>query len=145
MSDISPSGVPGDEHFYRDYLAEKRKNAQNAATLTGKASVTQTAFMTFLIESAKDQDYRVLVNAPHAFRINSITTRSSSGTCTLTGKINTTALGGTANSVSTTESTQAHTSANDVAVGDDVVLTVSSNSSSKMISVTISCAVTLSA
>lgn len=145
MAEISPSAVPGDEFFYRFVMEEKRQNAANASAITGKASTTQTAFMTFLIETADDKDYRVLINSPIAFTINSVTTKSSTGTCTLTGKINTTALGGTANSVSTTESEQAHTSANAVAVGDDVVLTVSSNSAAENVSVTIKCTLALAA
>lgn len=55
--------------------------------------------------------------------------KSASGTCTATFKINTTALGGTANSVSSTEQTRAHASANVLGVGDDLVVTISSNSS----------------
>ena len=63
----------------------------------------------------------------------------------LTGKINATALGGTANSVSTSESEQTHTTDNAVAVGDDVVLTVSSNSGAENVSVTVKCTLALSA
>ena len=58
-----------------------------------------------------------------------MTTKSASGTCTATWKINSTALGGTANSVSSSEQSQAHSSNNVFAAGDDIVLTVSSNSS----------------
>ena len=49
--------------------------------------------MTFLIEAADNKDYRVLVNSPHAFTINSITTKSGRVPA-LTAKINSTALGG---------------------------------------------------
>lgn len=135
---LTPAAVPGDEFFYR-YLEEQERKVD------GKASVTQTTFLTFFIATASNKDYRILVNAPVAMTINSITTISSAGTCTLTGKINTTALGGTANSVSTSEQTQTHTSANAVAAGDDIVLTVSANSGATDVSVTIACTSTLAA
>lgn len=145
MSGIVPSGVPGNEHFYRDYMNEKRKNATNEAALTGKATLSQTAMASYLIEVADDKDYRVIINSAVGFTINSVTTRSSTGTCTLTVKINATALGGTANSVSTSESTQTHSTSNTLAAGDDLVLTVSSNSGAENVSVTIAATVTLSA
>ena len=146
MAEISPSAVPGDEHFYRYLQVQKSEDAAKFAAMGAtKAALEQTAFMTFLIEAADNKDYRVLVNSPHAFTINSIATKSGSGTCTLTAKINSTALGGAANSVSTSEVTQTHSSANDVAIGDDVVLTVSSNSGAEDVSITIACTLTLDA
>jgi len=91
-----------------------------------RASVSQTWEQSFLFEAPENGDYRVVVNAQLARTIAGVTTRSAAGTATLTVKINTTALGGTANSVSTTEATQSHSSANALAVGDDVVFTFSS-------------------
>lgn len=82
-----------------------------------------------LIAEPADKDYRLVVKAPHRGRIVETTTISGSGTCTATFKINTTALGGTANSVSTSEQSQAHSSSNVFAAGDDIALTVSGNSS----------------
>lgn len=84
-------------------------------------------FIAGLIEVPGNRDYRLIVNSPVAMTINETTTRSADGTCTATFKINTTNLGGTANAVSTTEQTQAHASANELAIGDDLVLTVSAN------------------
>jgi hypothetical protein len=115
-----------------------KKSARDAAALgAGKAAKSQTWEQSWLIEFPDNKDYRVVVNSALARTITGVTTRSSTGTCTLTVKINTTALGGTANSVSSTESTQAHTSANAVAVGDDIVFTVSANSSAENVSVTL--------
>ena len=108
-----------------------------ATALNGKAGTSQTDFIAGFIEIPDNQDYRLVVNAPYAMTITSTTTRCVSGTCTATFKINTTALGGTANSVSTAEQEQAHASANAVAAGDDIVLTVSSNSSCEDMSFTI--------
>ena len=70
-----------------------------------------------------------MVKSPHGGTITETTTISVSGTCTATFKINTTALGGTANSVSSGEQSQAQASNNVFSAGDDIVLTVSSNSS----------------
>ena len=74
-------------------------------------------------------DTRLVLKSAHALTITETTTICTSGTATATFKINTTALGGTANSVSSSEQSQSHSSANVVAVGDDIVVTISSASS----------------
>lgn len=101
------------------------------------ASTTQTGeMMSGYIGTVADKDYRIVIKAAHGGTFTETTTRSESGTCTATFKINTTALGGTANSVSTTEQSQAHASANAFSAGDDIVITVSSNSSCEGMSFT---------
>lgn len=122
-------------------LAENR--AAIDALEASAAAKLQNFFTSVLILTPEDQDYKIVVKSPIQFTIQSITTISTTGTCTLTGKINTTALGGTANSVSTTEQEQTHSSSNVVGVGDDVVLTVSSNSAAENVSVTLKCLVNL--
>lgn len=114
----------------------------NLAITSGKLEIAvQNAildqFQGVYIDYPADQDYRLLVNVPYGFTISSITTRSISGTCTATFKINTTALGGSANSVSSSEQTQTHSSANVLVAGDDLVLTISSNSSCLGVSIMI--------
>lgn len=94
-----------------------------------KTTSVITEFVSGLIESPANGDYVILRQAPFAGTITSVTTKSSSGTCTLTGYVNSTALGGTANSVSSTEQEQSHSSSNTFAAGDDIKITVSSNSS----------------
>lgn len=111
---------------------------------TAVAIVTQTGETTGIIEFPDNKDYKVVVNSPFARTINSITTICASGTCTVTGKINSTALGGTANSASTTEATQAHASDNAMAAGDDFVLAISANSSCEMLTITVKWTRTLS-
>ena len=110
---------------------------------TTVAGVGQTFAWSWYFPSATAKDYRLHVNFPVAVTITSVTTRSEAGTCTLTGKINSTALGGTANSVSTSEEAQAHSSANAMAVGDDFVLTPSAISSLVGMSVTVAFTVNL--
>ena len=108
-----------------------------------KASVSQTWEQTFLVEYPEEQDYKVVVKAALARTITSVTTICATGTATLTVKINSTALGGTANSVSTSEQSQEHTTANAVAAGDDIVFTFSAVSSAERVSVTLSGTLTL--
>jgi hypothetical protein len=94
------------------------------------ADVTQTTeHWSGLITTPSDKSYTLVLKSPHAGTITETTTKSASGTCTATFKVNTTALGGTANSVSSSEQSQAHSSTNTFSAGDDIVLTVSSNSS----------------
>lgn len=80
------------------------------------------------IGTVEDGDYIVALKMPHAGTITETTTKSASGTCTATFKVNSTALGGAVNSVSSSETSQAHSGTNTFAAGDDIVLTVSSNS-----------------
>lgn len=129
--------------YYQSLDASIRSLATLRTEVAGKASATQTWEQSWLIEYPEAKDYRVVLNADLARTITKVTTRSSAGTCTLTVKINSTALGGSVNSVSTTEQSQVHSSANAVAVGDDIVLAPSSVSSAEMVSVTISGTMTL--
>lgn len=91
----------------------------------------------WFFQDVEDKDYRLIVGTSFAKTIDEITTRSESGTCTLTGKINSTDLGGSANSISSTEQTQEHESANEMVIGDDFVLTVSGNSNAQGVAVTV--------
>lgn len=96
--------------------------------LQDTAPAITTDYLSGVFEEGADDDTTVILNSPVAMTIVNTTTQSDSGTGTYTFKIDTTALGGTANSVSSTEQEQAHASANDVAVGDNVVITRSADS-----------------
>jgi hypothetical protein len=126
-----------------------RRFAQGDRDLTStsgtKAGVTQTAtdLGHWLIEEPKDKTYTVAQKVARACTITEVTTRCTAGTATVTIKINGTSLGGTANSASTTEQSQSHSSANEVAAGDTVTIVVSSTSGAEMISVSIAGTVTL--
>ena len=63
---------------------------------------------------------------PHGGTITEVTTICTAGTATATFKINNSALGGTANSVSSSEQSQAHASSNTFVAGDDIQVTFSS-------------------
>jgi len=58
-----------------------------------------------LIRTGADDTITLVLKAPHAGRIVDTTTQSASGTCSATFKINSTALGGSSNSVSSSEQT----------------------------------------
>lgn len=106
-------------------------------TAASPISTSQSDFIAGLIPSLTNTDYRLVINIPYGCSITKTTTRCTSGTATATFKINTTALGGTANSVSSSEQSQTHSTSNTVAVGDDIVLTISANSSCLNLSFTI--------
>lgn len=91
-------------------------------------NILQTCVVSGVYGSVSDKDYTIFLEAPYAGTITSITTQSESGTCTLTGKIDGVALGGTANSVSTSKTTQNHSSSNTFTAGQKISITVSSNS-----------------
>lgn len=110
-----------------------------------KAGVSQTDRLVVFVAKPANGDTKLLRPFPNGATITEVRTQSTSGTCTLTVKINSTALGGTANSVSTSEQGQAHSSANVLDADDNLVLTVSSNSSCAGMTVTISYTVSLSA
>jgi hypothetical protein len=69
------------------------------------------------------------LDSPFACTITATTTICTSGTCTATFQINGTNIGGSANSVSTTQTTQTHSSSNLVNVGDNISIVISSNAS----------------
>lgn len=108
-----------------------------------KAAKSQVFMLSGFIQTPANQAYRIATKVPYGFTIDSMTTICTSGTCTLTGKIDTVALGGTANSVSSAEQEQTHASANTVSTGNDIDVTVSANSSCSGLAFTIKCTRTL--
>lgn len=114
-----------------------RRNSGNTAFEAYTPVTTSTGAISGFIEYPSNKDYMIVVKAPYGGTITETTTRSTSGTCTATFKINTNALGGTANSVSSAEQSQLHSSSNVFAAGDDIVITISSNSACLNMSFTI--------
>lgn len=103
-----------------------------SATLTrggvSVAIVNQVASAPYLFPAPEDGTLKVIVKSTFAWTITETTTITDAGTATVTVNINGTPLGGTANSASTSEQSQAHISANAVAVGDDLSVTFASTS-----------------
>jgi len=112
-------------------------NAAAQRSSLAAASTSQTGQITFFILNVADGDVVILPMEAYGGTVTKVTTDCTSGTCTLTGKINATAFGGAANSVSTTKTSQTHSSANVWAAGDDLVFTASANSSCLGLRVTI--------
>lgn len=96
---------------------------------TGPVKTQTQEIIGGFIASPADKNYTLALKMAHGGTITETTTKCVTGTCTATFKINSTALGGTANAVSSSEQSQAHSSENVFAAGDDIVLTVSSNAS----------------
>lgn len=94
-------------------------------------------FISGHIETVQDKTYYLLINAPYAGTITSVTTRSDSGTATGTVQINGTPLGGSANAISSTEVTEPHSTSNTFSAGDDITLVISSNLSALEVRFTI--------
>jgi hypothetical protein len=118
-------------------LVDDADAAAQRTTLAAAAASQTAECISGFITSPSNKDYRLVVKIPHAGTITETVTRSASGTCTATFKVNTTALGGTANSVSSSEQAQSHSGTNTFVADDDIVLTVSSNSSCADMSFTI--------
>ncbi len=103
--------------------------AAQRATLSAATTSQTDQIGGAILGSLGNRSYTIVVDTKIGFTITEVTTQSVSGTATATWKINSTALGGTANSVSSSETTQAHASNNVAAAGDNIVLTISANSS----------------
>lgn len=83
----------------------------------------------FIEGNAENKTYDILLNVPFKCQIYEVYSKCASGTATATVKINGVALGGSANSVSSSEQVQSHSSAYTVNPGDDITVTFSSVSS----------------
>lgn len=89
------------------------------------------------IPRPSDKTYTLVLKARHAGAITETTTKSSTGTCTATFNIDSVDLGGTANSVSTSEQSQSHSSANTFSAGDTINVVISSNSSCENLAISV--------
>ena len=105
--------------------------------LGDKPALDQTEQTSIFIKAPEDGTEKVILKAAYPFTITEVTTISTSGTCTLAVSINATALGGSSNSVSTSEVSQAHSTDNSVAIGDDVSISISSNASCENLNVSL--------
>lgn len=105
---------------------------------TGVVSISPGfEFLGGMIEEPENKEYKLIINAPFAAEILSVTTECASGSCTLTTKINGVALGGDENAATTTQEEQEHETANEIAVGDTLSVTVTDNLNCQDLSITI--------
>ena len=91
--------------------------------LTGPQSNNDMGIPWSFVGTATARDYALVLKAPFPFYIDAVASKCASGTSTATVKIDGVALGGAVNSVSSTETSQSHTTANFVDEGADVFAT----------------------
>lgn len=123
---LDPQGNISDR-FYQ-WLGSIQQGIVGAFDGIGNVQAQQEA-IDFTIESPDNQDYLFEIDAPYGYTITKVESKCRSGTCTATTKIGVTALGGGANSVSTTLQSKTHTSDNVIAAAGTSVVTISANSS----------------
>jgi hypothetical protein len=123
-SDITDSSTVG-----RQILTAADAASVRTAALSAARTQTEFGGSASIIGAVADGDYTIVLHMPHAGTITETTAKSVSGTATVTVKINSTALGGAAHSVTTTKVSTARSSANAFAAGDALVLTVASGAS----------------
>jgi len=93
--------------------------------LCGPSSAAQSVGFTWtFIGTATARDYPIILKAPYGFRITETVSKCASGTDTATIKIDGSAIGGSAHSVSSSESAVTRTSSNVVAKDQDVIVTM---------------------
>lgn len=109
-----------------DALKWVRVNAGESAY--ENAAISLTDFFAIKVEEVANGDYEIAWKPNFSGTINSVDSKCDSGTCTATTKVNSTALGGTANSVSSTPQNQAHSSSNTFTSSDTIKTTISANS-----------------
>lgn len=101
-----------------------------SGALSGLGNVqSQQEAIDFTIESPDNKDYLFEINCPYGYTITQVDSDCRAGSCTATTKIGGVALGGGANSVSTTMQSKTHSSSNAIALNGTSVVTISSNSS----------------
>lgn len=103
--------------------------AATIRTNIAAATNTQTDFISGIIKSAANQDYRVIEKIPYGVTLTSFVGKTSSGTLTATLKINTTAVTNGALSVTSTQGAATPSALNVLVSTDTLVVTVSSISS----------------
>ncbi len=134
---LTKDGQLPDHNYYGIFqrLVERFNTLRNQAddTETGldtkAAKEGQTESYEGLILVAANQAYILVLKCTKARTITEVTMKSTSGTCTAALTIDGVALGGGANSVTSSEASVAHTSANFLDVGQTLTLTISANSS----------------
>lgn len=110
--------------------------ATNTAASSANTTNIAAPIHTLHVETVANQDYVLTYDAPYAGTITTLRAKTESGTCTVTGYINGVALGGTACSAATTADEEAHASANAYSKGDEIKITVTSNSAATDLEVT---------
>ena len=145
VSDTGDINTNGGDLTVDDITADVVAAATITRGGTNVAIVTQTVGASFVFKFPEDETVRLIIKSPFAFTITETTTRTEVGTATCTFAIDGVSLGGTANSASTSEQSQSHSSANVMSAGNDLTVAFSSTSSDcENLSITIAGTRTLS-
>lgn len=132
------TNVPKVEDFFRDdgkgfsaagfrYLSQLGNAGRILNTLKDGDVFTDELSGKFSFPEAKTEE--IICDAKFVRSIIEVTTHTAAGTAILTPKIGSTALGGGANSASTTKSTVTHSADNELGIGQTLNFTLSSVSS----------------
>lgn len=94
----------------------------------------------YVVETPSDKLYMILNNSAFTFEIVNISVKTTSGTCTLDFRYNSVSVGGCdAIAASSTRAVTTATSNNSFSLGGNLTVTVSSNSSTDMLSIAVTC------
>lgn len=97
-----------------------------------------TDFFSFYVKQPVNETWsNVVLDIPFDAEIDSVTAICTTGTCTVTVRINAVNLGGAPNSVSSVQSEVVHTTNNDFIVGDNITIVVSNAVSCQYLSIKI--------
>lgn len=142
--DVKTGKMPPSWHRYFTNITRGANTASTAiGRLPGASGVLQIPATqqieseSVLITFADNAAYPLVINAPVAWTIDSVTTQCTTGTCTATVKINGVALGGGSTAVSTTLATTLHTTANVLPLAGKLELTLSANAAAEYVTVTL--------
>ena len=109
----------------------------NASGHLQLAALEQIETESVTITFADNAAYPIVINAPVAWTIDSVSTKCTTGTCTAALSINGVALGGGSTAVSTTLVTTLHTTANVLPLAGKLELTLSANAAAEYVIVTL--------
>jgi hypothetical protein len=129
LGDLLAADITDSSSVGRSILTAPDEASVRTAALAAGRTQTEFGGSCTILGAIANGDFTIFLKLPHACVITETTTKLVSGTATVTPKINTTALGGSAHSATSTENSIARSSANAAAAGDDLVLTVSAGSS----------------
>lgn len=114
-----------------------RKNiAELWEELDAKAAKTQLWELTFILTTVADATFYAIINSTKNIKITEVTTRLTSGTCTLSPQINGIVMSGGTSAVTSSELTVRHIEKNILNVGGDLNFVISASSSPVRLTVT---------
>jgi hypothetical protein len=135
------SKVPRDPNMsleVRRFLDDQVRQLDGLTTSDiGAAGTSQVDFISGIIKTPANQDYRIVEKLPYGATITELTAKTSSGTITATFKIDATAITTGAISVTSTQASVTPTALNVAAAASALVMTLSSNSSAANLSFTV--------